>query len=547
MIYCRVSTKEQVEEGNSLATQERNCREYAAKHGYEISATFIEQGESAKTADRTELKKLIAFCTKKHAINAVIVYKLDRLSRNTDDYSHIRILLKQHHVEIKSTSEHFEDSPAGRFMENIIANVAQFDNDVRTERCVGGMRDAIREGRYVWMAPYGYSNVRVNGKATIAPNENAEWVKRAYEEVAKQQFPVTEIRKKLNAHGMATLSGKPLSQSYFYTLLKNKLYTGWINKFGERYKGTFQPIVSEGLFLKVQEVLSGKRNSKTFYRKLNDDFPLRGFFRHSSGRLMTGCWAQGRYKKYPYYLIHKHGINIRKEILESTFKQWLKFFCMDIDYFEKLKATVQEHTINAINAAKRSGDEIQKKIEALKGKQSLIIDKNINGVINDALCKEALQKIDVELYELEQQLRDAPSSSIDYSHLLDITRTVLLNPDEAWEKAGIEEKIKLQWFYFPHGIEIDKNESRTAKICKLFNGKMKNSCYHSSNVHYQNSKLNNTNWQILRLPDKIFSLEENENALSNIQTELVKLSEIITPSQKVVDPPYQENPLSLSA
>src|ERR1044072_3495278 len=162
VIYCRVSTKEQVEEGNSLITQEKLCREYALKNGYEIAEVFIEQGESAKTAQRTELQRLLSFCSvRKNGISAVIAYKLDRISRNTDDYCQIRLLLRRYGVEIKSTSEYFENTPAGRFMENIIANVAQFDNDVRTERCVRGMREAVREGRYVWMAPVGYDNVRV--------------------------------------------------------------------------------------------------------------------------------------------------------------------------------------------------------------------------------------------------------------------------------------------------------------------------------------------------------------------------------------------------
>jgi site-specific DNA recombinase len=124
VIYCRVSTKEQVEEGNSLVTQERNCRDYAIKYGYEVAYVFIELGESAKTADRTEWQKLIGYCAnKKNKIEAIIAYKIDRISRNTDDYSQIRILLKRYGVEIKSTSEYFENTPAGRFMENIIANV----------------------------------------------------------------------------------------------------------------------------------------------------------------------------------------------------------------------------------------------------------------------------------------------------------------------------------------------------------------------------------------------------------------------------------------
>ena len=80
---------------------------------------FIERGESAKTANRTELQKLLAFCAqKKNGITAVIVYKIDRLSRNTDDYSQLRILLKRYGVSIKSTTEQIEDTPVGRFMEN---------------------------------------------------------------------------------------------------------------------------------------------------------------------------------------------------------------------------------------------------------------------------------------------------------------------------------------------------------------------------------------------------------------------------------------------
>jgi site-specific DNA recombinase len=104
VLYVRVSTKEQVDEGNSLSTQEKMCREYTSKNGYEVVQVYIEQGESAKTALRTELQKMLLFCSdKKNKINAVIIYKLDRLSRNTDDYSQLRLLLKKYGVEIKST------------------------------------------------------------------------------------------------------------------------------------------------------------------------------------------------------------------------------------------------------------------------------------------------------------------------------------------------------------------------------------------------------------------------------------------------------------
>lgn len=179
VIYVRVSTVEQAEEGNSLITQQKICREYADKNEYEVVEVFVERGESAKTANRTELQRMLQFvANKKNNVNAVVVYKIDRLSRNTDDYSQLRLMLKRYGVSIKSVTEQIEDTPVGRFMENMMANVAQFDNDVRTERCVGGMRNAISEGRYVWTAPVGYSNVKVAGKATIAPSDMAPLVDR---------------------------------------------------------------------------------------------------------------------------------------------------------------------------------------------------------------------------------------------------------------------------------------------------------------------------------------------------------------------------------
>lgn len=531
MIYCRVSTKEQVEEGNSLVTQERHCREYATKHGFVIVATYIEQGESAKTTDRTELKKLIAFCTaKKNAVAAVIVYKIDRLSRNTDDYSQIRTMLKQSNTEIRSTSESFEDNPAGRFMENIIANVAQFDNDVRAERCKGGMHDAVREGRYVWMAPYGYSNVRVNGKATIAPNKYAPFIMRAFKEVAKQQFPVIEIRKKMIAEGMINTAGKPISQSHFYRLLKNELYTGWINKFGERHKGLFEPLIPEGLFHRAQKALLNQGHIYGKYKSENEYFPLRRFMYHPSGRLMTGGWSKGRYKKYPYYCIHQHNINIRKEMLEAVFKKWLDDFKLDIDYFEKLAKRVKESTRYGIAITKSEIENSKKEIESLKLKQALILDKNLKGVIRDDLCKEQINNIDAKIYDLTQKLNNSPDSNFDYAYLLNTIRGVLLNPAETWERADIQDRIKLQWFYFPHGIEFDGNESRTTKICKLFRHKKPILGYYSSNVDYPKLKLNTPNWQILRVSEP-----QKESSILDTYEELLKLNEIIHPKPKASD------------
>jgi site-specific DNA recombinase len=468
VIYCRVSTKEQAEEGNSLVTQERNCREYSKKHDYDIAKVFIEEGESAKTADRTELQKLLKFCSdKKNQIKAVIIYKIDRLSRNTDDYSQLRILLKRYGVEIKSTSEYFENTPAGRFMENIIANVAQFDNDVRTERSVGGMKDAVREGRYVWVAPIGYMNQKIDGKANIVLSDQAWIVKKAFNMMAERKQPIEAILEELNSIGFRTRNGKSVSRSAFYTILNNDLYTGWISKFGERHKGKFEPIIIEELFNRVQYVMRNKRNPK-LYRIENPDFPLRRFIKHPEQYKLTGAWSKGRFKKYSYYRFLGTKMYWKKNVLEDRFKEFMDEFAFDTILIRRLKRELlNKFELNSTIKGQNNQALLAQK-SRLKEKQSVILQKNLNGIINDNLLREQLAKLDDEIWSIDQILLKDDENRVDISKVLGFLIKYLQNPSTIWDKMPNAIRLKLQWFQFPKGVLFDGKEFRTEKISSVF-------------------------------------------------------------------------------
>src|SRR5437762_10186223 len=76
--YIRVSTKEQTE-NLSLSTQLKACEEYCQRQGFEVLARFREEGESAKSADRTELQKLVQYCrVHKGRVQFVVVFNLTR-------------------------------------------------------------------------------------------------------------------------------------------------------------------------------------------------------------------------------------------------------------------------------------------------------------------------------------------------------------------------------------------------------------------------------------------------------------------------------------
>jgi putative ABC transport system permease protein len=156
VIYVRVSTKEQTE-NLSLPTQLRACEEYCRRQGYEILERFHEEGESAKTTDRSQLQALLKYCrTHKGKVHFVVVYNLTRFAREKYDHFALRAHLKSLGISLRSATEPIDDTSTGKLMEGVLAAFAQFDNDVRSDRTRAGMRAALELGRWTFPAPLGY-------------------------------------------------------------------------------------------------------------------------------------------------------------------------------------------------------------------------------------------------------------------------------------------------------------------------------------------------------------------------------------------------------
>src|SRR2546427_7214025 len=170
-IYCRVSTKEQTK-NLSLPTQRRACEEYCQRHSLEVGRGFVEEGESAKTTERPEFQKLLAFCREhKGEVQHVIVYSINRFARNSYDHAIVGAFLKQFGVTLRSVTEPISEDSTGKLMQNMLAAIAQFDNDVRAERTIAGMKAALERGRWTFDPPLGYRRAQdAMGGPTIAPD-----------------------------------------------------------------------------------------------------------------------------------------------------------------------------------------------------------------------------------------------------------------------------------------------------------------------------------------------------------------------------------------
>jgi site-specific DNA recombinase len=323
VIYVRVSTKEQTE-NLSLPTQIRACEEYCRREGYEVLERFKEEGESAKTTDRTELQNLLKYCrTHKGKVHFVIVYNLTRFAREKYDHFALRAFLKSLGISLRSATEPIDDTSTGKLMEGVLAAFAQFDNDVRSERTRAGMRAALEQGRWTFVPPLGYLNApKWSGKSLVADPDRGALVTKAFEEFATGRFTKEEVLDTVTRLGLRTRSGLTLNPQSFGRMLTNRLYASFIDlpEFGVSRRGDFEPLVSEETFRRVQAILQGRVQVTGPRQRSRSDFPLKGVVRCAEcGRELTASWSKGRNGRYAYYHCWRQcrAVNITKQNLKA--------------------------------------------------------------------------------------------------------------------------------------------------------------------------------------------------------------------------------------
>jgi len=138
--------------------------------------TFTEEGESAKTTDRTQLRRLLEFCRlNEERIQFVVVYNVSRFAREKFDHFTLRTLLYKYRITLRSVTEPIDESPTGKFMEGVLAAAAQCDNDVRADRTGEGMRAALELGRRTHQSPLGCLPGRRSGPSLTIDPDRGPW------------------------------------------------------------------------------------------------------------------------------------------------------------------------------------------------------------------------------------------------------------------------------------------------------------------------------------------------------------------------------------
>ena len=254
VVYMRVSTEKQAEEGNGLESQKRDIQNYCKKNEYIITDYYIDDGYTGANMDRPELQRLITDCVAKR-IKCVVAFKLDRLSRSmVDGIYMIERVFQPNNILFKCVHDSISyDSPMEQAYTQMMAVFAQLDKNTMLLRMRGGMLERVKQG--YWMGggntPYCYSYSKETG--TLVPI--LERKKQANEaiDLFLQGYSDVKIRDMLGFK----------SEMVVRSLLTSLVNIGYIPYKGKIYKGKHEPIFEIDEFNLAQEVRKNRRKKKT--------------------------------------------------------------------------------------------------------------------------------------------------------------------------------------------------------------------------------------------------------------------------------------------
>ncbi|EQA6969859.1 recombinase family protein [Listeria seeligeri] len=393
-IYIRVSTQEQVE-NYSIQAQTEKLTALCRSKDWDVYDTFIDGGYSGSNMNRPALNEMLS---KLHEIDAVVVYRLDRLSRSQrDTITLIEEYFLKNNVEFVSLSETLDtSSPFGRAMIGILSVFAQLERETIRDRMVMGKIKRVESGLPLTTAKgrtFGYDVVDTK---LYVNKEEAQHLQLIYD-IFEEEKSITFLQKRLKKLGF-----KVKSYSSYNKWLMNDLYIGYVS-YGDKVhvKGVHEPIISEEQFYRVQEVFSrmgknpnmNKESSSLLNNLIVCEKCGLGFVHRVKDTVSRGKKYHYRYyscKTYKHtHELEKCGNKIwRADKLEEMITDRVKNYSFATRNLDK------EDELDSINA----------KLKVEHSKKKRLFDLYINGSYEVAELDKMMADIDAQINYYNSQI-----------------------------------------------------------------------------------------------------------------------------------------------
>ncbi len=318
-IYTRKSTDEGLEQDfNSLDAQRDACENYIlsqkAEGWLQLPERYDDGGYSGGNMDRPGLQQLIADI-KKGAVDIIVVYKIDRLSRSLADFAKLVEIFDEHKVTFVSVTQSFNTTTSmGRLTLNILLSFAQFERELAGER----VRDKIAASRQrgIWMGgmpPLGYDVSERKLVPNPTESQLVEEIFRRFALVGSMAALVKDLRVKgvtskswVTAKGVER-KGKLVDKGFIYKILNNPVYLGIAAYKGQHFPGQHPAIIDQALWDQAHTALTrdrDKKQKKAARSQRDSKAPclLKGLLYSVEGRCFTPGYTIKKQRYYRYYI-----------------------------------------------------------------------------------------------------------------------------------------------------------------------------------------------------------------------------------------------------
>lgn len=467
VIYIRVSTLEQAQEGYSIDEQKKRLIAYCKARGWTIVEILVDPGFSGSNLERPGIQALISHIKD---YDMVLVYKLDRLSRSQRDTLYlIEEVFLPNNVDFVSINESFDTStPFGRAMIGILSVFAQLEREQIKERTAMGRTARFREGKRLGSRPpIGYDYDTETGKLAINEYE-AMQVRLVFQlYVGTAETPgvgYQAIVQYMQAHGYKYRYGDWRHKRTVMVALANPVYMGDSKLLDEVVENTHEAIISRETFARAQAIRATREN-KTKGSTRSENL-LNGFTWCSLCGARVACVRRGKASEYYYVCYSRNPANPTmvkdrnckcrswpKDELEAVVDYEVRNLIFDKDALGRLVKKKE----SAIVTPDDHSAAMTRKIEQLDKQIGRLMDLYQDGELPVAILNERIKL----LYEEREQLAGAvevavAQSSDDLSH--EEAQIYLDEVGLIWDKATIAQKREIL-SVLVNGIYIKDDDS----------------------------------------------------------------------------------------
>lgn len=267
VIYARYSSDHQNED--SIHAQIRACNEYAQQHSITVIGTYVDEaisGRESKTELRREYQRMLRDA-KKHAFDAILIHKYDRVARSLAEHVTLETRLKKEDIELIAVAQNFGTSNEAKIMRALMWSMSEYYSDNLASETKKGLRESALKGLHNGgYAPFGYDVV---DRQYVINELEAAYVRKMFD-CALNRKGFTDLIAEMKASGITGKRGKAIKYTQIYEILRNEKYCGVyiysqdeeMNREDRRTKpnairveGAFPAIIDKATFQEVQKIM----------------------------------------------------------------------------------------------------------------------------------------------------------------------------------------------------------------------------------------------------------------------------------------------------